>query len=132
MENVEQLKTKWATFQGELSASTHLKDVYRFTFHYIKEDPGHKTINLEITKAYLKLLLHDKPHIAKFCEFLDQQTEYRGMNLDQWMVLYDFISTVSDDLSNYDENAAWPVILDSFVTWKRKQNSGAAQNPSDA
>lgn len=87
----------------------------------MKEEPGHKTVNLEISKAYLALLLTGRPHVQSFLEYLDQQTEYRGLNADQWMTLLDFISNVNEDLSNYDENAAWPVVLDSYVEWKRKK-----------
>jgi hypothetical protein len=115
------LKAKWPSFKTTLSTPATFKDVYRFTFNYMKEEPGHKTVNLEISKAYLALLISDRPHIKSFLEFLDQQTEYRGMNADQWMTLLDFISTVKEDLSNYDENSAWPVILDSYVEWKRKK-----------
>lgn len=92
----------------------------------MKEDPAHKTVSLEISKAYLSLLMGDRPHIPAFVEYLDHQTTYKGLNLDQWMTLYDFVGSVKEDLSNYDENGAWPVVLDSFVDWKRQQDAKAA------
>lgn len=92
----------------------------------MKEDPGHKTVNLEISKAYLLLLIGDRPHVASFVTYLDHQTTYKGLNLDQWMTLLDFVTNVKEDLSNYDEDGAWPVVLDSFVDWKRRQLAEAA------
>jgi len=121
VDTVDSLKAKWPSFKTVLSTPSSFKEVYKFTFNYMKEEPGHKTVNLDIAKAYLALLLTGRPHVQSFLEYLDQQTEYRGLNTDQWMTLLDFISTVNEDLSNYDENAAWPVVLDSYVEWKRKK-----------
>lgn len=128
VDSVDALKNKWPTFKTVLSTTSSFKDVYKFTFNYMKEDPGHKTVNLEIAKAYLALLLSDRPHIKSFLEYLDQQTEYRGLNADQWMTLLDFITNVNEDLSNYDENAAWPVVLDAYVEWRRKKNAAGSEN----
>ena len=32
----------------------------------------------------------------------------------QWVNIYEFCTAVSPDLSNYDLNGAWPVLLDEF------------------
>jgi hypothetical protein len=126
VDTLDSLRSKWPSFKTVLSTSGTFKEVYKFTFNYMKEDPGHKTVSLDISKAYLALLLSDRPHIQSFIEYLDQQTEYRGLNADQWMTLLDFITNVKEDLSNYDENAAWPVVLDSYVEWKRKKLAEAS------
>ena len=36
------------------------------------------------------------------------------------VLLLDFVETVDSKLQNYDENAAWPVLLDEFVDYCRK------------
>lgn len=55
-----------------------------------------------------------------------KESKYRVMNKDQWFNVLEFSRSVSSDLSNYDEDGAWPVLLDEFVTWFRKNRAAAA------
>eukprot|EP00064_Thunnus_orientalis_P020816 superscaffoldBa00005945_g20964 len=50
---------------------------------------------------------------------LPQQSKYKGMNKDQWYNVLEFSRTINTDLSNYDEDGAWPVLLDEFVEWQK-------------
>jgi len=43
--------------------------------------------------------------------------------MDQWMNILEFCRTIKGDLSNYDENGAWPVLLDEYCEWIRKNIS---------
>jgi DCN1-like protein 1/2 len=42
------------------------------------------------------------------------------------MLLYEFIESVDDKLSNYDENDSWPCLIDDFVTWAKPRLAVAA------
>lgn len=34
--------------------------------------------------------------------------------------IWDFCNTVKEDMSGYEEDAAWPALLDDFVEWKKE------------
>ena len=38
-----------------------------------------------------------------------------GISRDTWALLVEFGKTVNKDLSNYDAEGAWPVLIDEFV-----------------
>ena len=73
----------------------------------------------------MSLLLSHWTLLPFFEQFL-KESKYRVMNKDQWFNVLEFSKTVYADLSNYDEDGAWPVLLDEFVTWFRKNRSAAA------
>jgi len=72
--------------------------------------PALLTLNsadIEIAQALIELILVERYPLARsFLEFLNQQSSYKGLNVDQWTSLLEFCKTIDTNFSNYDENGA--------------------------
>jgi len=125
VDSIGKLKAHLPTLKKDLDDPVKFKDIYRFSFYFAKEK-DQKILDLGTSEAMLRLVLLPLfPTIVDgFCAFLKEQTTYKSLNLDQWLSLLEFCRTIKPDLSNYDENAAWPVLLDEFVGWSRDQKGG--------
>lgn len=80
---------------------------------FLPEVPQPQTIALCVFFPLLSLFFFLLPRLTPFF----QQDSYRSVNADQWMSFLDFATSVAPDFSNYDENMAWPVMLDEYVSW---------------
>lgn len=87
-------------------------------------------MDIETAKAMLQLLLSKTwPLYPEFAQFLEQ-SKYRVINKDQWCNILEFSRTINNDLSNYDFDGAWPVLLDEFVEWLKQVRSNPCENRS--
>lgn len=105
---------------------------YRFVFHLLKESPTKRHIQVEIAQQAWQLLLAGRFRLlGKWCEFVRQQVEHvKVINEDQYSMVLEFSQTVHEDLGNFDDNGAWPWLIDEFVEHLRlrqSSSSGACQ-----
>jgi len=121
-DSIPKMKNQLKQMQKELDDPAKFKDIYRYAFHFAKE-PDQKVLELQMAEAMLSLILgNDRyPHTQSFLTFLKMQTSYKALNMDQWMSFLEFSRTINQDFTNYDENSAWPVILDEYVDWRNQQ-----------
>ena len=62
------------------------------------------------------------PRVTSWLAFLSRPNMKGSVSKDCWNQLLQFRECVEDDLSNYeDESDAWPVLLDDFVEWARRE-----------
>jgi DCN1-like protein 4/5 len=121
--NLEQLKKKLRELEREaLSDPSRFAQLYRFAFEFSKESEVTKVVDLQLAAEMLNLVMKGMPHGDDFVSFLKSDAHtYKVLNLDQWMCFLDFSRSVAPNFSNFDEDSAWPLILDEFAAWSRKR-----------
>ncbi|XP_031198568.1 DCN1-like protein 4 isoform X9 [Mastomys coucha] len=122
-DTTEKLRTTLDYLRSLLNDTTNFKLIYRYAFDFAREK-DQRSLDINTAKCMLGLLLGKIwPLFPVFHQFLEQ-SKYKVINKDQWCNVLEFSRTISLDLSNYDEDGAWPVLLDEFVEWyKDKQMS---------
>jgi len=113
-DDISKLKAKLEELRAMLADRTTCKEIYAFTFQFAL-DQGQRCLPVEMCVEFWKLLLRD--HFAlldAWLNFVEQKVK-NAISKDTWMMLYDLATQVKPDLSDYDMNGAWPVLLDEFV-----------------
>ncbi|XP_022282685.1 DCN1-like protein 4 isoform X1 [Canis lupus baileyi] len=146
-DTTEKLRNTLDYLRSLLNDSTNFKLIYRYAFDFAREgkktmiqyrktdlgsikvekwneEKDQRSLDINTAKCMLGLLLGKIwPLFPVFHQFLEQ-SKYKVINKDQWCNVLEFSRTINLDLSNYDEDGAWPVLLDEFVEWyKDKQMS---------
>jgi len=125
-DSIPKLKERIASLKNELAEENAFKDFYSFMFDYGKDgDPISKSLGLDVGIELWKLLLSSKLiHLDIWCKFLQSSYPNRSISRDLWMQLYEFTKSYGKgDLTNYDTEGAWPVMIDEYVEYYRKHKS---------
>ncbi|XP_037088155.1 DCN1-like protein 5 [Pollicipes pollicipes] len=129
-DSVDKLRCRIDCLRALLEHPDTFKSIYRFAFDFAR-DKDQRSLDIEIGRALLQLLLGKNwPIYGSFHKYLER-CKYRVVNKDQWNNILEFSRTIAPDMANYDENGAWPVMLDEFVEWFRQEHGLTAQ-PTDA
>ena len=91
------------------------------------KEPGHgvRTLAIEVAQQMWQLTLsprHAAP-MERWLEFV-QAKGIKVVTKDVWDMLLTFLNDVSQgDMADYDDEGAWPVLIDDYVEWFRAQAS---------
>ncbi|PNH09928.1 DCN1-like protein 1 [Tetrabaena socialis] len=117
VDSVDKLKRRLPELRAELRAEAKFREVYSYAYNFSREK-GQKCVQLDTAVGMWRLLFsvpeQHWPLIDDWCDFLTQHHN-RAISKDTWLQLFDFIKSVKPDFSNFDENSAWPYLIDEFV-----------------
>ncbi|CAN9493034.1 unnamed protein product [Ophioblennius macclurei] len=119
---MEGLKGKLDQLRSELNDSAAFRNIYRYAFDFAR-DKHQRSLDMDTAKSMLSLLLARSWALFPIFQQFLEQSKYKGLNKDQWYNVLEFSRTINPDLSNYDEDGAWPVLLDEFVEWQKTWSS---------
>uniref|UniRef100_A0A804NXY2 Defective in cullin neddylation protein n=1 Tax=Zea mays TaxID=4577 RepID=A0A804NXY2_MAIZE len=95
-------------------------EIYNFAFAWAREK-GQKSLALETAIGMWQLLFAERswPLIDYWCQFL-QVRHNKAISRDTWAQLLEFVKTIDPQLTNYDEEGAWPYLIDEFVDYLKE------------
>jgi len=123
VDSIDALKDAFPQLKAVLDDDDAFRDYYTFCFKFAK-DPGFgvRTLPTEVATQMWQLTLSERfGHLAAWNEFLGEKG-IKAVTKDVWDMLLTFAMDVDDDMSNYDDDGAWPVMVDDFVEWYREKN----------
>jgi DCN1-like protein 1/2 len=126
VESVQALSGEFVKLRALLEDTESFREYYSWCFDFSKE-PGHgvRTLAIEVARQMWQLTLgprHAEP-LERWLEFV-QAKGIKVVTKDVWDMLLTFLNDVSQgDMADYDDEGAWPVLIDDYVEWFRAQAS---------
>lgn len=111
LEGLRRLKTD---LSWELAVSARFALFYGFVF-FICRERGQKSLAVSTAVEAWHLSMTGRFRLLEqWCAFV-QRHQRHAISEDTWRQLLEFSQSINDDLSNYDPEGAWPVLVDEFV-----------------
>ncbi|CAD6249528.1 unnamed protein product [Miscanthus lutarioriparius] len=120
VDSIEKLREKLPSLRAELKDDQKFREIYNFAFAWAREK-GQKSLALETAIGMWRLLFAERnwPLIDYWCQFL-QVRHNKAISRDTWAQLLEFVKTIDPQLTNYDEEDAWPYLIDEFVDYLKE------------
>jgi DCN1-like protein 1/2 len=114
-DSVDALVKRIPELRAELADKESFRAIYHFTFKWACPQ-GQKSMPVDVAIALWQLLFSKDtfPLLTEWCEYIEKNRKH-AISRDEWYLLFDFTATVDAILNGYDENSAWPVVIDCFV-----------------
>uniref|UniRef100_A0A1I7V356 Defective in cullin neddylation protein n=1 Tax=Caenorhabditis tropicalis TaxID=1561998 RepID=A0A1I7V356_9PELO len=141
VDNIQTLKQRIDMINSEIDTNREKsRELYLFTFNYGKSAAS-RSLDLETAVCYWDVLFGSRSTLmSQWIDFLYEQEKTSSERLvqevgptsakqvknvwitrDTWNLFWDFILLSKPDLSDYDDEGAWPVLIDQFVEHCREK-----------
>ncbi|KAL8272693.1 hypothetical protein Esti_003397 [Eimeria stiedai] len=120
-----------------------LRKVYSYAFTYSLE-PLQKQLPTELAVAYWRLILEplDWSLYNPFLHYIECVSALPSITKDVWLMVLEFVLTsqrqpgqaetaeenIDRVLQDYEDDGAWPLVIDNFVEWMRDERKKALQS----
>ncbi len=121
--SLAQLKKALPQLDALVSNPSSFHSFYVFAFRFCLNEGNQKILDKETAAEMLKLVYPQGRFVDSFCIYLSHQTDYKFLNMDQWTNFLKFSMEVTQDMSNADDNPAWPLLIDNFVEWSTSKTA---------
>lgn len=125
-DSTAKIKALFAQLTSSLATNNNqYKDFYRWVFTYFL-GKDRKTLDKEQALELWEMVLAGGhfSQLDKFLAFISQDEETKFVNKDLWDQVYDFAVEIKPDLSNWEDDGAWPIALDDFVQSQKAATGG--------
>lgn len=100
------------------------KDFYGYVYGFAC-DVGQRTLAKDTALALWELVLKGReaevPLAAPWVAYLTDVCTASAVSKDVWNQAWTFFTTIEEDLSNFDEDGAWPVMIDEFAEYLQEK-----------
>ena len=120
-DTVNGLKGLLPSFDTGFLERDEFRDFYKFAFRFSLEGTK-RTLEKELVMDLLPIVVdaNRAPHLPHFLLFLEA-CEHKVITLDQWQSFLQFSQTTALDCKDFDEDGAWPILLDEYVEFRLAQ-----------
>jgi DCN1-like protein 1/2 len=114
--SIEDMKSRLPGLRALLSVPESFSEIYSFAFRINLEAPK-KILDKDAALTLWDLLLPGQryPLMKAFVDYLVSRSDITFISRDLWNQVRLFVTTMDEDLSKFDEDGAWPVVIDDFV-----------------
>ena len=106
------------------------KGMYKWAYNFtLDKEKGEKKLTDETAIALWKMVYGNRqPAIFErwvtFLEASPIEKEKKGIPRDVWIMFANFADVIGTDLSLYNPEEAWPVLIDDFVEYEKDRLNG--------
>lgn len=114
-DRVKVLKASLPKLVQELNDEEKFSSLYHFAFGFgLDKNETRLPADMAVNLWRLLFSKRPRPFLEQWCQFC---LEYNNLKIskDTWSMFLHFTKTIKPDFSNFDEDSAWPNVIDEFV-----------------